>query len=196
MKQYVQIAGDTLDMSGDSAIDVPDYPASDGWTLKYRFAPRFTTPVQAPIELTASTDPDGRRYNIQASPATTAAWAPGAYAWVRWVEKAGAAQTLDDVYGELVVKADPRTLPQGFDGRSQAAKAVDDIKAAMATFTSSNGTIKSYSIGSRQVTYRDKAEIITDLDFWQRQLDAENQAAALAKGLPNPRNVGIRFVRP
>jgi len=195
MKQYVQIAGDTLDMSGDNAIEVPDYPASDGWTLKYRFAPRFTTPVQAPIELTASTDPDGRRYNVQTSPATTAAWAPGAYTWVRWVEKAGAVQTLDDVYGELVVKADPRTLAQGFDGRSQAAKAVDDLKAAFATFNATSGRVKSYAIGSRQMTFESSEEILTTLDFWQRQLANEEALEKMAAGHPNPRNVGVRLTR-
>lgn len=187
------IAGDTLDMSGDLAIEVPDYPASSGWTLKYRLTPRFTTPVQTPIVLTATTDPDGKRYNVQASPATTAAWAAGSYAWARWVEKAGARQTLDES-GNLLVKPDPSLTVAGYDGRSQAAKAVDDIKAAMATFTASSGTIKSYSIGSRQVTYRDKAEMITDLDFWQRQLVAEQDAVKIAAGM-NPRNIGIRFNR-
>jgi hypothetical protein len=45
------IGGDTLDFT-DS---VPEYPASDGWTLKYRLTPRFASPVQAPITITAST---------------------------------------------------------------------------------------------------------------------------------------------
>jgi hypothetical protein len=184
------IAGDTLDFT----VSVPEYPATDGWTLKYRLTPRFTTPAQLPVVLTASMNADGQQYDIQASPATTAAFVPGAYAWARWVEKAGARQTLNES-GSLLVKADPSATAQGYDGRSQAAKAVDDIKAAMATFTASNGTIKSYSIGNRQVTYRDKAEMLTDLDFWQRQLMAENEAVAMAGGLGNPRNVGIRFHR-
>ena len=42
------IAGDTLDFS----VTVPDYPATDGWTLKYRLTPQFSTPTQAPIVLT------------------------------------------------------------------------------------------------------------------------------------------------
>jgi hypothetical protein len=183
------IAGDTLDFL-DS---VPEYQPADGWTLKYRLVPRFTTPVQAPIDITASTS--GSDYRVQAAAAITATWTAGYYTWARWVEKAGPIrQSLGD--GQILVIGDPAAAAAGYDGRSQAAKAVDDIKAAMATFSASNGTIKSYSIGNRQVTYRDKAEMITDLDFWQRQLNAERDAAAMAGGLGNPRNVGIRFSRP
>jgi hypothetical protein len=46
---FVQVAGDTLDMQ----VTVPDYPSTDGWTLKYRLTPRFSTPTQAPIDITA-----------------------------------------------------------------------------------------------------------------------------------------------
>lgn len=182
------IAGDTLDFM-DS---VPEYPPADGWTLKYRLVPRFTTPVQDPITLTATTS--GTDYRVQQAAGVTATWKAGYYTWSRWVEKAGPIrQSLGD--GQIRIIEDPAAAVAGYDGRSQAAKAVDDIKAAMATWTATNGGIKSYSIGSRQVTYRDKAEMIMDLDFWQRQLNAENDAAAMAKGLPNPRNVGIRFNR-
>ncbi|HKQ24098.1 MAG TPA: hypothetical protein VJT81_06615 [Burkholderiales bacterium] len=181
------IAGDTLDFL-DS---VPEYPPADGWSLKYRLIPRFTSPPQAAIDITASTS--GSDYRVQVASGVTATWPAGAYTWSRWVEKAGPIrQSLGD--GQLTVKANLAAAAQGYDGRSQAAKAVDDIKAAMATFTASNGTIKSYSIGNRQVTYRDKAEMITDLDFWQRQLVAEQDAAKIAAGM-NPRNAGIRFSR-
>lgn len=182
------IAGDTLDFL-DS---VPEYPPADGWTLKYRLVPRFATPTQAPIALSATTS--GSDYRVQEAAGITATWVPGAYNWSRWVEKAGPIrQSLGE--GQLQVRTDPAAAVQGYDGRSQAAKAVGDIMAAMATFTASNGSIKSYTIGSRQVTYRDKAEMLTDLDFWRRQLVAEQDTAKIAAGLPNPRSVGIRFNR-
>jgi len=183
------VAGDTLNFP----VEVPEYPNTDGWTLKYRLTARFTSPVQASIVLTAVNNADGT-YQVQESPANTELWAAGYYTWARWVEKVGAMQTLTE-RGQLEVRPNPRTLAQGVDTRSQAAKAVDDIMAAMATFTASNGTIKSYTIGSRQITYRDKAEMITDLDFWRRQLIAEQDAAKITAGSPNPRAVGIRFHR-
>jgi len=182
------IAGDTLDFP-DS---VPEYPPADGWTLKYRLVPRFTTPVQAPIDITASTS--GTDYRVQAAAGITVSWTPGAYTWARWVEKAGPIrQSLGE--GQIVVKTDPSAAVQGYDGRSQARKAVDDLQAAMATFNATSGRVKSYSIGSRQMTFETSAEILTLLDFWQRQLVGEQDAAKLAAGMPNPRNVGIRFNR-
>ena len=193
------IAGDTLDFE----VSVPDYPNTDGWTLKYRLTPRFSSPVQAPVGLTASANADGS-YQVQAGPATTAAWAAGYYSVARWVEKSGARQTLTGLLGaelggpigQLKVYADPALTAQGFDSRSQARKAVDDLKAAMATFQSTGGKVKSYSIGSRQMEFESSAEIVQLLDFWRRQLDNEEAAATLAAGLGNPRTIGLRFNRP
>jgi hypothetical protein len=190
------IAGDTFDQT----IEVNDYPASDGWTLKYRLAPKFATPSMAAFTLTATTNANGRDYDVQASPATTAAWVPGTYNGVRWVEKVGARQTLKygdgfEEFGLFEVKADPSALAQGYDGRSQARKAVDDLKSAMATFHSSGGRVKSYSIGNRQMEFENQAEIVQLIDYWQRLLDNEEATAKMAAGLGNPRNIGIRFNR-
>lgn len=180
------IAGDTLDFT----VSVPEYPATAGWTLKYRLIPRFATPTQVPITLTATAS--GSDYLVQASPATTAAWVNGKYAWSRWVEKSGARQTLDES-GELEIRPDPTTQVQGFDGRGQAAKAVDDLKAAFATFNSTSGRVKSYTIGSRQMEFETSAEIVQMMDFWRRELANEQTAANLAKGLGNPRRTYVRF---
>lgn len=171
------IAGDTLDFT----VSVDAYPATDGWTLKYRLTPRFTTPAQAPIVLTASAV--GPDYQIQVAPATTAAWMPGNYAWARWVEKVGARQSLEE--GQpLIIRADPATTAQGYDGRSQAAKAVDDLEAAMATFHSTGGRVKSYAIGSRQMEFESMQEIQNLLTFWRNKLTTEEANARLASGLP------------
>ena len=86
------VAGDTLEFS----VVVPDYPAADGWTLKYRLTPRFAAPTQAPITLTATTNINGADYDVKSAPAVTVTWAPGIYTWARWVEKSGARQTLDE----------------------------------------------------------------------------------------------------
>jgi hypothetical protein len=182
------IAGDTLDFT----VSVPDYLPAAGWTLKYRLTPRFSTPSQTPITLTATTS--GTDYLVQAAPATTATWSPGSYAWARWVEKTGARQTLDES-GFLLVKADAALTAQGYDGRTQAAKAVDDLKAAMATFQATSGRVKRYTIGSREMEFETTAEIVKMIDYWQRQLDNENARADMAKGYPNPRNIGMRFNR-
>lgn len=186
------VAGDTLDFT----IEVNDYPPSGGWTLKYRLTPRFTTPTQAPITLTATTS--GETYLVQAAPATTAGWAAGQYAWARWVEKVGARQTLDES-GELDVRPDPSASAQGYDGRSQAEKAYNDALTAYAVATAPGSTVLSYTIGTRQLTYRNqdeaKASLLQQISFWERQLANENDLARMAKGLANPRLIGMRISR-
>ena len=48
------VIGDTLDQN----ISIPDYPASDGWTLKYRFTPRDSG--GSAIDITASSNATAR----------------------------------------------------------------------------------------------------------------------------------------
>lgn len=184
------IAGDTLDFT----VSVPAYPATGGWTLKYRLTPRFATPVQAPVVLTATTNANGVDYNVQSAPAVTVLWAAGLYAWARWVEKTGARQTLDES-GELLVKPDPSATVQGYDGRSQAAKAVEDLLTIKATFQSTGRLVESYTIGTRSMTFKNSADLEKELRFWQVQLAKENTAANIARGLGNPRRAYVRFDR-
>lgn len=184
------VAGDTLDFT----VSVPDYPASAGWTLKYRLTPRFATPTQAPIVLTATTNANGVDYNVQSGPAVTVLWAAGNYAWARWVEKSGARQTLDE-RGNLLVEPDPSATAQGYDARTQAAKAVEDLKVALATFQATSGRVKQYTIGTRHMEFETSTEILKMLSFWQVQLAKEDAAARIAKGLGNPRHTYVRFNR-
>ena len=171
------IAGDTLDFL-DS---VPEYPPADGWTLKYRLVPRFTSPVQAPIDITASTS--GSDYRVQAAASVTAAWSPGAYTWARWVEKAGPIrQSLGE--GQIQIKPDPSAAVQGYDGRSQARKAVEDLEAAMAVFQATSGRVKSYSIGSRQMEFESSDEIKSLLSYWRGKLANEEATERLDRGQP------------
>lgn len=187
------IAGDTLEMSlaKGNAVSVAGYPASDGWTLKYRLAPKFTSPTQAPIDITATTDTDGESYKVLVDKATTAAWKSGAYSWARWVETSTARVTLD-VDGQLDILPDPSLSAQGDDRRSHARKMLEQIEAAIEAFTT-NMSVKSYTIGTRSLTRRDMPELLklrSDYKwFVKNEIDAEKVAA----GLPNPRRVGVRF---
>lgn len=184
------VAGDTLDFPDD----IPDYLPADGWTLKYRLTPLFTTPTQAPITLTASTY-EVTKYRIQATPDQTAAWSAGTYSWARWVEKTGARQTLDPLTPFLAVTADPSYTVQGYDPRSHARKMVDLLEAALLSYTTSGGHVAEYEIAGRRMKYASKAEIVTDISYWKSMLWKEGAIASMAAGNPNPRNIGIRFGR-
>lgn len=183
------IAGDTLDFT----VTVADYPATDGWTLKYRLTPRFSSPTQAPVTLTALTNADGTDYDVQASPATTAALAAGEYTWARWVEKTGARQTLSES-GALLVKADPALTVQGFDSRSHARKMLASIETALEVF-GANPVMKSYTVGTRQYMRADIPDLLVLRDRYRNEVANEDAAAKVAGGEMNPRNIGLRFNR-
>lgn len=162
------VAGDTLDFT----VSVPDYPATDGWTLKYRLTPRFTTPTQAPIDLTAAAS--GADYQVQAGPSTTAAWKAGTYTWARWVEKTGARQTLDES-GQLVLKADPSATVQGHDARTHASKVLDAIEAVIEGRATKDQ--EEYTIGDRQLKRTPLADLIALRGRYKAEVLAERRAA-------------------
>ena len=177
------IAGDTLDFL-DS---VPEYPPADGWTLKYQLIPRFTSPVQAAITLTASTS--GSDYRVQAAAAVTATWAPGAYTWARWVEKAGPIrQSLGS--GQLTVKQDPSTAAQGYDSRSHVRKQLDQIEAAIEALQLG---VQAYTISTRSFTSRDLPELLDTRDRYRREVAQEDAEARLASGQQGGRRLFARL---
>lgn len=181
------VAGDTLDFRDQ----VPGFRPLDGWTLKYRLAPRFTDPVQAPVEIAGVVE--GEDYRVQATPTETAAWTPGVYTWGRWVEKPGARQSLGT--GQLMVTPNPAQLAAGADLRSTARKALDDALAAQRAFIASRGTVTEYQIGERRMKFSAAADFIGLINQLRIDVSREVRAEALAAGMPDPRKVYVRSRR-
>ncbi len=177
-------AGDRLDFT----VGGGDFPATDGWTLKYRLVPRVSGTA---ITLTASTS--GSDYAVLALPATTAAWGVGAYGYEAWVEKTGYRTVTGS--GQISVTTDPTTITVGTDTRTQAEIAVAALKAAMATYTASQGHIAEYEIAGRRMKFSDKGEIVALLSFWNGELSRENALKAQAMGLADPRRIYLRAGR-
>ena len=143
-----------------------------------------------PITLTASTS--GSDYRVQEAAGVTATWKPGAYAWARWVEKAGPIrQSLGS--GQVVIKTDPAAAVQGYDGRSHARKVLESINAVLEGRATKDQ--EEYTIGSRSLKRTPIADLLVLRDRYVAAVANEDAAAAVASGLPNPRNVGLRFNR-
>ena len=181
----VLVAGDGLSFT----TTVTDYPASEGWTLCYRLVPRFTSPTQAPIQLTAVTF-EVDDYEIEVVPGTTATWAAGQYGWASWVEKTGQRVTLES--GELKVQPDPAQTTAGTDYRSDAQVALADAQAALKAW---KPTTKRYKINGREMEFNSVAEILQLISYWERQIAKELNASRMAAGLPNSRKTFGRVAR-
>lgn len=176
------IAGDSLDF----ATDVAAYPATAGWTLVYTLVPRFTSPAQAVITLTATTY-ETSRYRVQVTPATTADWEPGAYSWSSHVEQTGQRITLEQG-GELTVAPDPATMAAGTDIRSDAEQALAAVTALIKGKATTGQ--QSYRINGRQLDSYPLPDLIKLQGKLQRDVNRERAAAGL-----EPYRSGIQQLR-
>lgn len=181
------IAGDSLDFT----TDVASYPASDGWTLKYRLVPRFESPAQAPITLTASTY-ETDRYRVQAGPSETADWATGAYGWASWVEQSGQRITLEQG-GELTVAPDPAEAAQGTDVRSDAQIALANVRAVIRGVASKN--VLRYTINGRSLEHYSIPDLLQLEAKLVNDVKAESNLAAMLAGQASRRKVFVRMGR-
>jgi hypothetical protein len=165
------------------------YPAPT-WDLTLYLAPRFTTPAQSLITLNSTDEGSGHRVAVAAG--VTATYKPGKYQF--WTRASDGSQkfTLDGTEwsGEVSILPDPATLTQGTDGRTQAQKALDDAKAALAAWSPMT---KSYSIAGRSMFFNSPSEIIQIINHWESEVTKERDAAALAAGLKNSRIIYQRY---
>lgn len=166
------VAGDTLDFT----TTAEGYPPSDGWTLQYRLNPRFATPAQPGITLTAVTL-DESTYRLTASPSATANWVPGVYGWAAWVTNGSHRITLERG-GELNVTPNPATQAQGVDSRSFFEVALANINAMLAGKAASG--VAEYTVNGRQL----KSYPLPDLLRLKREFETEVNRERAAKGLP------------
>ncbi|MGL4576372.1 MAG: hypothetical protein ACRCV9_16430 [Burkholderiaceae bacterium] len=157
------VAGDTLNF----LTCTPGYSAADGWQLQFRLVPHGSSGAA----ITVGSIAEGESHRTQVPPITTAAWVAGLYSWSSWVERSGETYTVNS--GTISIAPNPRTVPAGYDGRSQLRKALDDAKAALANY---NPTQRSYKIADREKVFNTAAEIIKYITYLEQQVAAEEAA--------------------
>jgi len=82
--------------------------------------------------------------------------------------------------------------PGAFDGRTQAQKDLDAVKAAIRSIVS-GGAVSEYRIGSRNLKRYDLSELL-ELESRLKSIVAkENKAKLIASGLGDPHNLYVRF---
>lgn len=173
-------AGDTLDFT----TSVPDYPASAGWTLKYRLAPRAAGTA---IDITATADGDD--YAVQVVAATTASWATGYYTWTAYVELGAERYTVGR--GQLQIRAASASLAAATDGRTHARKVLDAIEAVIEGRASIDQ--QEYSINGRQLKRTPLADLMRMRNLYRNEVRNEEAADRLAAGLGGGGNIRVRF---
>lgn len=207
MAEYTIVAGDTLsqDVAAPKDTDGVTYPASAGWTLTYRLIPRLNTSAVITFDAVA----DGDDYTLAVAAATAAAWTPGYYSVSAYVTSGSETYTVEPAFQQVEILQNPRTAVAGYDARSQAEKALDDAKQALAdaqaraanvgTTGSAVSGIVEYTIGERRFKYASAAEavqsMIAAVSFWETELARERRAEAIRRGMADPRKVYVRMSR-
>lgn len=179
------IAGDSASWHDDpwtAPLCGPRHTSAD-WTLTYQ--------LRGPSQLTLTAAADGDGWLTSVTTAQSGALMPGAYAWAAQLTRPDERVTIR--VGKLTVVADLAAVADTFDPRSQAERALADCELALASFKSSGGKVKSYTIGTRQTEFHSLTELMALRSFWQTRVHRERAAAAIANGGVNPRKLLVRF---
>lgn len=164
-------AGDSLSWSRS----LPEFSAADGWTLKYRLLwPSGSSPASF------SAVGAGTQHTVTLTAATTAVWPAGRATLFGFVERTvdGPATERVSLGTQSVLIAENLAAASAFDGRSANAKALDDLKAALATYcTAGHGPVAEYQIGDRRMKFRSTAEITDLIAHYEREVARERGAS-------------------
>jgi len=164
-----------------------DYPAPT-WTLKYWLKNALNH-----VEITAIAS--GSDHLVAVAPATTAVYAAGDYDWTATVESGVEPDIARWQIGQGRLSILPRVDTTGvLDGRSTARKILEQLESAYLTYSASaQGTVQSYTIGDRSMTFQTTAEFVQQIEYWRGQVRREEEIESVAKGLGNPRRLYTRF---
>lgn len=175
------VAGETLNYRAVA----PDYPASAGWVVTLYINPRAGGTATSVVGTADADD-----HLLQVTAVTTANWAAGWWAWETWAALGGERYRLE--HGQLQVVPGLIGAAAGTDTRSQAQRALDDAKAALAAWTP---TTKRYRINGREMEFNGVADILQVISHWENEVRREANAEAMAAGRPNNRKLVVSLGR-
>ena len=150
-------AGDSLVIEIDPQIIGDQTYKSDSYALTINLRGLGT-----PVDITAAVSGNGWKATL--TPAMSAKLLPGAVKWAAVATSSTERVTLG--HGLLTIDDNVSAL-NSYDPRTVAQKALTDAENALATFSSSGGKIKKYTIGSRQMEFATTQEIMVAISYWR-----------------------------
>lgn len=187
MAQTLPTTEPTFARAGDTIAwrrSLADYPAPT-WVLKYRL-------INAAEKIDITATADGSDHLISQAASTTATWEPGDYEWMSYVE-GGTSERYTVASGRITLRPNLAAASTGYEARSTARKALDDLRAALATWIASNGQVQEYEIAGRRMKYASSADIRARISLLEREVAREDVAEKLAAGQDPGRRLLVRF---
>lgn len=156
-------AGDTLKFTDT----VPDYPATDGWTLHY---------VLINTEQKITFNASGAAYDFNEAISASANWKEGDYTWQAYVDGvSGERHTVGT--GEVTVLPDFTKGPR--DQRHHVEKVLAAIEATLEGKASSDQ--ENVQIGNRAIKRFSPEQLLMWRDRYKAELRSIKQAEGLSK---------------
>ena len=165
--------------------------AASGWSLTYSFRGQ-----QGAGGIDVAATAAGTGWTMALTSAQTAALNIGTsvatWPWQAWCQSGSKRISVGN--GVLRVQPNLAGLAAGtvFDGRSQAEKDLDAIRAEL-TARVSGGLTLEYTIGSRSLKKEPTASLMALEQRCLRIIARERNAQAAANGLGNPKRFAVRF---
>ncbi|MES2995892.1 MAG: hypothetical protein V4733_03690 [Verrucomicrobiota bacterium] len=159
-------AGDTWQWTDD----IPGYAPSDGWALT------FWLRGTSSLDVAAVPDGDAWKYTIPAT--TTAAIAPGFYAWLIRGEKDGEVVTM--FVGDVQISPNIAAIIGPYDPRTTAEKQLAAAEECLTALLGKQHT--SVSFGGQSYSIQDIEKLLKVRDRLREQVAAEKAKANGGKG--------------
>lgn len=157
-------AGDTVRWRRE----LSDYPADDGWILKYKLVGPTTA-------YSVTAEADGSAYAITIPATDSAAYVAGSYRAQEYVEKGGERYTLSAV--NLQVLPDLTTASSGY--RTHARKMLDAIEAWLERKAP---TAAAVEIAGRKLQNYPLADLLALRDKYRAEIRAEQSGGSAVGG--------------
>lgn len=147
----------------------------------------LTYEIRGPSTLTLTASVVSANWLTSITTAQSAALLPGLYTFAAYHTATGVRVTRE--LGNLTITPNLATQAAGYDGRSDAEKALAACEAAIAT----GASMVRYQVGDRVIQKSGTAEIMQAISYWRAIVAKEQGTALIAAGMGNPRRLLVKF---
>lgn len=174
------VAGDTLSWTKS----LSHFPADAAWVLSYRLIN-----AAAKIDIVASAS--GKDHLVSVAAAVTAAYPVGVYTYQAFVTKAAARHTVGS--GSINISPNLAAQAASYDTRSAASKILDSLIVSYQSASTNRAFVMEYEVAGRRMKFNAKTDWIIEIDYWKRQVAAEERAASINAGRPAANKLLVRL---
>jgi hypothetical protein len=174
------VAGDTISWTKS----IPDYPASDGWTLSYSL--RLQLGAGA-LNITAT--PSGDNFSATITAAQSAVLTAGLWIWSAYVTLGGERHHIGK--GQLTLSPNLAAIDYSIDLRSSAKKALDNALAMWEAVKLG----QTVMLNGRTYTQHNLKDLILFVNQCKADYAQEVQKEKFETTGVNTRRIGVRLTR-